>query len=223
MAWITDAAVASFRPRRQLRRPWTSFFAFVHRTLPPVFLTSCGHCQARPSFFLIPPLAPRAGETAFLASAGKVMVLLASCHPRPLQPASLGEKGRRRLVPNDTDKGFARSCLNRATQAAPATEASFAPAATSRAVALAFGARRSFATWISTTACAARRRSLRRRRRGAGRELQGRGCGQFTHAAAVSSRPSTGVAFLASAGLASCRLRGASVQILLFGRLLTRG
>ena len=48
-------------------------------------------------------------------------------------------------LPNDTDKGFARSCLNRATQAAPATEASFAPAATSNAVALAFGAPWSFA------------------------------------------------------------------------------
>ena len=76
----------------------------------------------------------------FLHQRGKVMVLWFRVTPRPLQPASLRQKGRRRLVPQCDRAGFARSCLKRATQAAPVNRGVRAPVATMLLVALAFGA-----------------------------------------------------------------------------------
>ena len=189
----SSAQVASYGPNlcRSCAATWTSFFAFVHRTLPPVFLTSCGWLPG--AALRLSNSAARAASnwarTAFLASAGKGDGTFGFVSPRArCNQHRSARKAGAVSYPSDTDKGFARSCLNRATQAAPVTAASCAPVATSRAVALAFGAPRSLP--ISTTASPPA--TVPSPSPPGSKTWTFRAVGaQFTHAAAVSRNAST--------------------------------
>mmetsp|Transcript_27467 Transcript_27467/g.71113 ORF Transcript_27467/g.71113 Transcript_27467/m.71113 type:complete len:289 (+) Transcript_27467:350-1216(+) len=194
VAWMETRQWPLLVPAGSCAATWTSFFAFVHRTRPPVFLTSCG---ALPGAALrLSNSAARAASncarTALRASAGKGDGTFGFVSPRArCSQHRSARKAGAVSFPSDTANGFARSCRKRATQAAPVkggVDASRAPAATSSAVALAFGA--PSLPWKSTTASPPA--TVPSPSPAGSKTWTFRAVGaQFIHAAACSSSPST--------------------------------